>query len=206
MFTPNDVLSYGRVAWGAIFGAWKFLRRNKRNLTAQQKLELRTKWKPQFTSYLAERHRDQLRTDAIIRDMKRMDMYPDADEGKGISPWFRVGLIDTYERGIMVGLRWEGLVEENDGFRYADWKKGEHGDRKVILTGYIPYENIESVDWDGDDYYGFPHIYCYFVFKGEPYEKTMFCEKHEINGWPYYTEVVDYASVRKRSKRRGIAR
>jgi hypothetical protein len=207
MVAPNDVIAYGRVAWSAILGAWKFFRRNARTLTAQQKLELRNKWKPQFSNYLADQHSKDLRTDVIIRDMKRMDVYPNVDKGKGISAWFRVGLADTYERGIMVGLGWEGLMEEPEGFRYADWSKGELGkERKVLLTGYIPYENIESVDWDGDSIYGFPHIYCYFTFKGEPYEKMMFCERRELNGWPFLIEVVDYASVRKRSKKSGIVR
>jgi len=72
-----------------------------------------------------------------------MDAYPDVTETKGIA-WFRVGLASTYERGIMVGLRWEGLTMEKDGFRYGDWMKGEEGERKVLLTGFIPYENIES--------------------------------------------------------------
>lgn len=135
-----------------------------------------------------------------------MDTYPEISKGKGISSWFRAGVDSTYERGIMVGLRWEGLVEEADGFRYANWAKDELGERKVLLVGYIPFENIESVDWEGDKYYGFPHIYCYFAFKGEPYERLAFCERHEINGWPYFVEVADYEPVRKLSKRHGITR
>jgi hypothetical protein len=42
--------------------------------------------------------------------MKRMDSYPQVVESKRISPWFRVNLVDTYERGIMVGLQWEELI------------------------------------------------------------------------------------------------
>jgi hypothetical protein len=206
MITPNDFITYGKLAWSGLSGIWKFFHRNKRRLTAKEKLELRNRWKSQFTSYLADQHQKKLRTDVIIRDMKRMDVYPEASSSKGISAWFRVGLADTYERGIMVGLRWEGLTEGDDGFRYGDWTKGEEGQRKVLLTGYVPYENIESVDWDGDGYYGFPHIYCYFTFKGEPYEKIMFCERHELNGWPFFTGVVDYKSVRKLSKKYGIVR
>ena len=103
-------------------------------------------WKPLFTDYLADRHQRDLRSDVIIRDMRRMDAYPDVTKTKGISAWFRVGLASTYERGIMVGLRWEGLTMEQDGFRYSDWSKGEAGERKVLLTGFIPCENIESVD------------------------------------------------------------
>jgi hypothetical protein len=60
----------------------------------------------------------------------------------------------------------------------------------VVLVGYVPFENIESVDWHGDEYYGFPHLYCYFdARRKEPYEKLAFCEKKEMNGIPFYTEV-----------------
>ena len=52
-----------------------------------------------------------LRQDVIVRDADRVDVYPDTDPGeKGISAWFRVGLIDTYERGICLGLRYGGDV------------------------------------------------------------------------------------------------
>jgi hypothetical protein len=37
-------------------------------------------------------------------DMKRMDSYPQVVESKRISPWFRVNLVDTYERGIMAPM------------------------------------------------------------------------------------------------------
>jgi hypothetical protein len=180
--TFNDLISYLRLAWSALFGVWKFFHRNKRSLTASEKLALRDKWKPQFTKYLADLNYKKLRGDVIIRDMKRIDTYPEISEGKGISAWFRVGLIDSYERGIMVGLRWEGLMEDENGLRYTDWAKNEKEDHKVVLTGFIPYENIESVDWDGDRYYSYPHIYCYFSFKKEPYEKIMFCTRGEFDG------------------------
>src|SRR5262245_10270226 len=106
----NDWIPYGKVVWSAATGVWRFYRRNRRKLTPQQKLELRAKWKVQVESWILTHNRQKLRHDCIIRDMKRMDRYPDVTEGKGISAWFRAALIDTYENGIMVGLRWEGLV------------------------------------------------------------------------------------------------
>jgi hypothetical protein len=206
MIEFGGILSLARFGWSVVSGSWRFLHRHKRTLTSQDKLQLRNKWKPQFADYLGKLHLEKLRSDVVIRDIKRMDSYPEIVGRKGISAWFRVDLIDTYERGIMVGLRWEELIQEPNGFRYVDWAKNERGGRKVVLTGYIPYENIESVDWEGDRYYGFPHIYCYFSFKGEPYERLAFCELHKINGWPYYTNVANYSPVRKRSKKVGIVR
>jgi hypothetical protein len=197
----DDLISYGRLAWSAVTGLWRFSQRNKRKLTPQQKLEFRTKWKPKFNEFFAHKHAKGLRTDIIIRDMRRLDVYPNTSIGKGISSWFRVGLVDTYERGIMVGMRWEALVKEAEGYRLERWPEGEPNSDKVLLTGFIPYECIESVDWDGDDYYSFPHIYCYFDYKGEPYERVMFCKRGELDGWPYYAEVVDWKSVKKVSKK-----
>jgi hypothetical protein len=68
----------------------------------------------------------------------------------------------TYH-SILIGLNWYKLIEDGDGrWRYPDYKHGEKGDINLILIGYVPYENIESVDWEGDEYYGEPHIYCHF--------------------------------------------
>jgi hypothetical protein len=86
------------------------------------------KWKPQFGDYLTKLFMEQLRGDVIIRDMRRMDTYPDVSKGRGISSWFRRGLLDTYERGIMVGLRWEGITKVEEGYRYGDWTSGEEGE------------------------------------------------------------------------------
>jgi hypothetical protein len=205
-FPFSEYFSLGKSGWTIGAAIWRWIRRNKRKLTPQDNLELRAKWKPQFTEYLANNHVKKLRNDVILRDMRRMDSYPDVTEGRGISAWFRVGLVDTYERGIMVGLCWEELVEEAEGLRYANWKANEKGEQKVLLTGFIPYENIESVDWTGDDYYSYPHIYCYFDYKGEPYERVMFCRRGENNGWPYYVEIVDAKSVVKLSKKYEISR
>jgi hypothetical protein len=196
-------MPYGRVTWGVAIGAWKLLR--GRNLTPQEKLALRSKWRPLFEGYIAEQRRQRLRFDAIIRDMKRIDNYPDTeDDGKGISPWFRVGLIDTYEKGFMAGLRWTSLVQDKEtgDLRFPNRGKGEKGDISLMVTGYIPYENVESVDWEGDRYYNYPQIYCYFNYKGEPYERMAFCEQRELDGYVYFTDVADYKSVLKRSKKR----
>lgn len=197
----DEVISYGKVAWGLVSYLWRWARRNKRNLTPQQKLELRAKWKPQVEAWLLEHERKKLRQDCIIRDMKRMDNYPDTKEAKGISAWFRVGLVDTYEKGIMVGLRIEGLVEEAEGLRLGDY--GAEKDRMVnlTLTGFIPYENIELIDWDGDQYYSYPHLYCYFDFKGEPYERLAYCQKRNLDEHVYYTEIAEYHSVLKLTKK-----
>ena len=172
----------------------------RRKLTASEIVGLRKKWKPLFEEKIRDSHREKLRRDVIVRDMKRVDNYPDAREGKGISPWFRVGLVGTYHRGILLALRWETLARDNDGthWRATSYVRGESGDLKVVLLGSVPYEYIENVDWEGDEFYPFPHIYCYFCHRGEPYEHLGFYSENTIpGGLPYYTEVVSHRDLGK---------
>jgi hypothetical protein len=186
----------------------KKLAGRKRRLTPSEVMALRSKWKPQFGQHISDDYREKLRPDVIIRDMKRLDKYPDLDENeKGISPWFRLGLVGTYHRGILVALSWGTLTKDEDGWRYTDYKGGERGDLKVILISSIPYENIEQVDWDGDEYYGYPHIYCWFNNKKVPYEHTAIYVRHEpiVEGAvPWFEEVADIEDVRRRSKKHGL--
>jgi hypothetical protein len=180
----------------------------KRRLTPSQVIELRSRWKPQFERHISENFRRELRNDVIIRDMKRIDAYPNLDYNKkGISPWFRLALVGTYHRGILVAHGWGGLKQDGDGWRYTDYKSGEKKDLAVLLISSIPYENIEQVDWDGDEYYGYPHIYCWFNNKKVPYEHTAIYERHDpiVEGaLPWYKEVADVEDVRRRSKKRGL--
>ena len=167
-------------------------------------MELRQKWKPLFEEEIVKNDTQKLRKDIIIRDVQRLDDYHDINEKKkGISPWFRIGLMGTYHKGILVGLRWGRLTRHGeDDWRFTDYQS-EKGDIKVILIGKIPFESIESVDWDGDEYYYFPHIYCYFDTKNkEPYEDLVFCEERcNPGGLPFYVDVAPYEEVRRLSKK-----
>jgi len=140
---------------------------------------------------------EKLRKDAIIRHVSRKDEYPDVDDkGKGISPWFRVVLEETYHSGIHIGLRFGTLTLCPDGYRFTDYSSGEEGDIKVMLMGAIPYDVIETVNIEGDEYYSYPHIYCHFPFDTEPYERKFYAEVIEQpHGHPWYKEVADYESV-----------
>lgn len=143
-----------------------------------------------------------LRKDVIIRHVNRRDKYPEAKEGKGISPWFRLGLLDTYHDGIMVGLTWGALVETSEGYRYRDYTKSEEGTLRVILVGNIPYKDIVEINFDGDEYYSFPHIFCYFPYRGEPYKSLYFCQEVDMgHGHIHYQKIADYEDVRAISKR-----
>ena len=55
----------------------------------------------------------------VIRDIRRMDRFPKVDEnGIGISPWFRVGVMGLYDRGIEVFLSGgRSVLPTADGWR-----------------------------------------------------------------------------------------
>jgi len=182
---------------------WSLIYKRKRRLTKIDVVALRQKWKTEFEEKILEMRVKELINDAIIRDVKRVNEYPTVSKKKGISPWFRTSLLDTYHRGILVLLRIGKLTKDPryGKWRYTDYQAGESGDFKAFLVGYIPFENIEAVDWDGDEYYYIPHIYCHFVESGDPYEKIAFCEQHFLDDKPFYTEVIDFKSVDNFSKK-----
>jgi hypothetical protein len=173
-------------------------------------LELQQRWRPRFEKRVAKQLRDKLPEDIIIRDFKRIDRYPDAEEGpRGISPpWFSAGLVGTYDTGILLALGWSRLIKETvtEKWRYIDYWAGETGDLKAILIGRVAYENIEAVDWEGDDYYRVPHIYCHFDRQHHgPYDQLAFCEERVMQEGPkHYAEIASYDDVRHLSALRGV--
>jgi hypothetical protein len=190
------------LTWGFLYSLAKdgasFVRRVIKRQDPAEIVKLRNKWKAEFTSKIFERHQKRLRRDVIVRDMKRIDAYPNLKDEKGISPWFRVALLGTYHRGILLGLGFESLVEISEGkWRRANYKLGEQGDIRAVLVGRVRYEDIESVDWDGDEYYGYPHIYCLFRRKKEPYEDVGFYTENFLfeDALPFYTLIVSQNDV-----------
>jgi hypothetical protein len=140
---------------------------------------------------------------AIIREVSRMDAYPEGDEReKGISPWFKVEVKGLYHRGVEVFLRIVTLKyeEEYSGWRYAHHR--EEGAFNAFLVGRIPFDRIKYINWDGDEYYYFPHIYCDFLGRSkEPYEALLYFEKGEVEEKTYFMEIIDSKSVERLSKK-----
>lgn len=165
--------------------------------TNGQRIQHRESLRKEFEAEIYKCRAEKLRQDVIIRHVDRVDNYPNTDDyGEGISSWFRVALMDTYERGIVLCLRIGGLVKCDGGFRFADYVNGEEADITAWLMGDVPYDSIEAVNMDGDKYYYFPHIYCYFDFNGQPYERLWFCEKiDQPHGHPYFKHIADYDDV-----------
>lgn len=177
-FEPVVGLLLGGVGIAANADAFP-LQNKGRKLTPEQKIALRDRWRPVFRDYFQKLARDQRRTDVIVHDVARLDTYPDIDEKeKGISPWFRVGFLGSYDTGILLGLRWTNLVQDGDAWREDD--NEQPGSIKVMVVAEVPFEAIESFNADGDDYYRQPHIFCHFDFDGSPYKRLYYGEERQV--------------------------
>lgn len=175
-------------------------------LKNHDKVNKRINLQKEFEKYLIENiWKQKYRSDVILRDLKRLDKYyPKTDESKKISSWFRAGLLDTYHRGIFVGLHVTRLIKTSEGIRHP--KQNENDYFTAFLVGKIPYDSIENVNWEGDEYYNYPHIFCHFEHKNkEPYEEIIYCVEN-INsiGKKFYTEIAKQNEVIKLDKKHKI--
>ncbi len=172
-------------------------------LTNPEKINKRESFRKEFEDFFIQAWKKNYTPNAIIRDVKRIDAYPEAQERKGISPWFKVGLLDNYYRGILVGLSAVRLISTPEGLRYP--KSSEEGDVLAFKVGEIPFDSIERVNWDGDEYYIMPHIYCHFEHNKQPYERIIFCIEQKTSlGKKFYTEIATYTSVYQLSRKNGV--
>ncbi|EGQ9613105.1 hypothetical protein V9N49_003482 [Vibrio cholerae] len=194
------------VVFSLVFVATEIFRRyfmpsgHKHKFTPAELVQHREKLRKIFEGEIFRCRHEKLRKDAIIRHVDRVDSYPNTDESKsGISPWFRVALVDTYHKGIMVVLNAASLYI-HDG-KYTNKKGNSTEEIRAYLIGKIPYEDIEVVNMDGDEYYYFPHIYCHFNHNNEPYEELVYCQEVDMNnGHVHYSELVSFSDVQKQSK------
>ena len=160
------------IGYSALKDFLKYIQ-NKKGLSPEEIVKRRQRWKDEIKEKFQWIDDKVGYGQIIIRDVKRNDMYPKVEERKkGISSWFRVGYLGTYYRGIEVGLGINELIyeEKYKAWRFAEYKnKEEGGDLNAYIVGLIPFEYIANIDWNGDEYYSCPHIYCHFLSKkGEP--------------------------------------
>lgn len=138
-------------------------------------LKHRHKIKSQLERKLPPKNKHGTQGEAIIRDMARMDFYPDVNESsKGISPWFRVDIKGLYYGGLEVFLRKPECITFDK--KKQEWRFAKDREKNKIFSfpvGRIPFGNIREIDWRGDEHYRCPHIYCDFK-NGQPYELVVF--------------------------------
>ena len=109
---------------------------------------------------------------------------------KGISSWFKVEIKGLYHKGIEVFLSSPQYITQNGKGEWT-FAKDKNIQKKTLAyqVGRIPFEFIGYVNWDGDEYYNVPHIYCHFKGKRkQPYETIVYYHK-ELPNSNYLFEV-----------------
>ena len=145
--------------------------------------------------------------DIIIRDIRRMDKFPDVDKDDiGISPWFRVDPIGLYNRGIEVFLSDSRSVIQTEDGGWCLLPRNHHSEyaRYAATIGRIPFHFIERIDWSrSDGYYNSPHFYCRFTgpLRG-PYEDVIYKAKL----YPHVSENFHEIGLHQESYEWGILR
>jgi hypothetical protein len=173
--------------------------RRRTAASAVDRIEARLAMKERVELNLPTRDEWRTRGEAIIRDVRRHDRYPDiSDKQRRISPWFKVEVKGTYHRGLEVFLSISAVVldREKKTWRYA--KREEELDLKGFVVGRIPFDWIASIDWEGDEYYPMPHFYCRFLNRWkEPYESLELYYNEEPGGFHYHLEGYSMERVRR---------
>jgi len=104
----------------------------------------------------------------LIRNIDRMDEYPEENiknPRKGW-PFFKTELRGLYHDGIEVYNRVVGIKETEEGL-FVDYR----GSGGAYLIAQIPFDWIDHVDFPGDEYDYYSHIFCRFKKKGLPYKE-----------------------------------
>lgn len=148
---------------------------NKRNnMVTQVKRRLALKKKFEAEYWAKKPH------EMIVRDVHNDSLYPENEYNKsiGISSWFKAEILRPYHRGISLIIGIESIQINPDG----GWQVVKYGAEQVkgatyinaLVIGNVPYDSVVAIDFDGDEYYHFPHLYCEFSFSGQPYEKIWY--------------------------------
>lgn len=121
--------------------------------------------------------------DEIIVHRIDDDTYPDINPARpGISPWFKLELLDFYHGGLhgIVAIEYVLIDSETRNWALLPYPLSDKQypprfeKTKVFVTVKIPWRYILHYDMRGDEYYNFPHLYREFANAGEPYEGRGF--------------------------------
>jgi hypothetical protein len=112
----------------------------------------------------------------IVHDLARVNAYPDVDDRPwGISAWFKVEAKGPYHRGLEVFLAIEDVAIDKSVAHPSESGPKENTST-MFVVGRIPFDAIVTIDWDGDEYYPIPHVYCWFDQEHGPYEAVVLYE------------------------------
>lgn len=176
--------------------AYRYFFPTRPKLSGAERALRQTARRNEIEPKLRERDQQGLRSEAILRDVDRLDEYPGSYDGA----WSRVGLCGTYHDGLQVGFQRVGVVHHTaETFRLT--RRGESPEIVACVIGRIPYDRIVSINWDGDDYYGFPIFLCDYGARGqELFSEILLCEEVKRSHAPgsFYKELDKWGHVQRR--------
>lgn len=147
----------------------KWAARKFGKVSATNQTSHRIRLREEFASRLGSKDAFGTRGRVTIRDVDRSDIYPDADGQRGSpSSWFAGEIKDLYHRGVEVfaDMPVHMAYSENRG----EWRISTDPSEDRILAypvARIPYDSIVEIDWEGDEYFPNPHIFCKFNMPGK---------------------------------------
>jgi hypothetical protein len=192
------------LAYRVIRDVWPWAVRRIRGIDQVSVIQARKKRKAEFEEHFPIPGGKFSFGRVIIRDIARLDVYPKVEVPKrGISPWFRVHLAALYHRGVMIVVSVERLeyLESVGAWRLAQPEKSSSS-LPVYLVGKIKFENIVEVEWNGDEYYGEPQLFCRFSEKNhQPYESLAYYAEYPAHDGTYFTELASHDEIRRNTRK-----
>lgn len=194
-----DAPAWLALGFNIIKGIFGFLAHMVRGTKPEEILKKRQILKHDIESHL-HRRKDAYGTlgNAIVRDIDRMDYYLHDNPKKSYASyaWFRVEIKDISYRSLdcFISMPEEIIYDEGKN-RWRFTKQGEKG-INAYPVGKIPYENIINIDWNGDEYYPFPHIYCRYRNRS-PYLAIHYYLKQGREPHEYYQQVEGFEPHKK---------
>lgn len=185
-----DVVSHFVVIASAIGVVWGLIVRAKKKLSKQSPEKMRghrLALKSEFEEKLASLDELGSRCDAIVLNERDKSAYLKpvvSHRGIGPSNWFKVEVRGLYQNGVEVILDTVGLRINHASGEWS-FAQGEKTDDHYfgLKVGRIPFSGIITLDWSGDEYHPFLHMYCRFDgYLRTPYETFRYYVKEPNRG------------------------
>ncbi|AWI06727.1 restriction endonuclease [Clostridium drakei] len=176
----------------AYFGINLTEKRNKKVNSIRRNITLKKRMHNDFLKAYGCKDRDELNerlhspmrkfneSEVLIRSIDDTDYPENALLEKDFMGYFKAEVYNFYHNGLQVIIGVKDIrVKQYEGL---DGDKFTIETIRVAEIGYLPFDNIIDYDYNGDEYYMYPHLYCDFVNRNDPFEKIGYaCE--QSYGW-----------------------
>ncbi|NSB23047.1 hypothetical protein B0H68_005635 [Clostridium beijerinckii] len=177
----------------AYFGINLTERRNKKINSVRRNIVLKKRMHNDFLKSTGCRNRAELeerlhspmtkfnKSEVLIRSIDDTDYPENTLLEKDFTGYFKAEVYSFYHNGLQVITG----VKDIKVKQYEDIDNEDEFTIKEISAleiGYLPFDNIIDYDYDGDEYYMYPHLYCDFVNRNDPFEKIGYAYEY-LYGW-----------------------